>query len=138
MSDSLHLTNRLERLISRQQSNLPLVEKLLRIDLIACRVTELELINNNLDLRWFFQLEVTLLDYYIILVPGLLDKLKQIPEEQARPVSILQELAQHHLYRHKTSTLINSRRSDYLQQARNYLKLREQLRQQVKQCLNTK
>lgn len=133
--DPLHLTNKLEDLLSRQDQNLPLVERLLQIDLISCRGAEFELINSNLDLRWFFQLGVTLLDYYLLLVPDLLELLKQVPEEKAKPISSLQELAEHHLYRHKNSTLLNSRRSDYLQQAINYLKLREKLRQQVKQCI---
>lgn len=138
MQNPLSQTNKLEELLSRQPQDLPLIEKLLKVDLISCKATEQELVDRNLDLRWFFQLGITLLDYYILLEPRLLSNLKVVPEDQTKPSSLLQELAEHHLYRNKSSTLINSRRSDYLQQARNYLKLREQLRQQVKKCLNIK
>jgi len=137
MLSPLHQTERLEDLIARQPPDLPLVEKILRIDLIACQTLEDELVNQGEDLRWFFGLMVTLLDYYLFLLPGLEAKLLEIPSDKVKPVSTLKELAQHHLYRHRTSTLVNSRHSDYYQQARNYLKLRKELRSIVQEWLIT-
>lgn len=127
----LEQTNKLEELLTRQPQHLDLVQKLLRVDAITCTTLELELVRENQELRWFFTLMVTLLDYYLLLLPGLEAQLLSIPEDKVEPVSDLQELTLHHLYRFRTSTLINRKQSDYAQQVRNYLKLRERLRKQV-------
>lgn len=124
-------TNKLEELLARQPQHLDLVQKLLKVDFLSCKTLELELVRENIELRWFFTLMVTLLDYYLLLVPGLEAQLLSVPEDKVQPVSDLQELTLHHLYRFRTSTLINRKPSNYAQQVRNYLKLRERLRKQV-------
>lgn len=129
----LEQTNKLEELLARQPQHLDLVQKLLRVDAITCKTLELELVRENIELRWFFTLMVTLLDYYLLLVPGLEAQLLSVPEDKVQPVSDLQELTLHHLYRFRTSTLINRKQSNYVQQVRNYLKLRERLRKQVEE-----
>jgi hypothetical protein len=129
----LEQTNKLEELLARQPQHLDLVQKLLKVDFLACKTLEIELIRENIELRWFFSMMVTLLDYYLLLVPDLEAKLLSIPEDKIEPVSDLQELTLHHLYRFRTSTLINRKQSNYAQQVRNYLKLRERLRKQVEQ-----
>lgn len=129
----LEQTNKLEELLTRQPQHLDLVQKLLRVDAITCQTLELELVRENIELRWFFTLMVTLLDYYLLLVPGLEAQLLSVPEDKVQPISNLEELTLHHLYRFRTSTLINRKQSDYAQQVRNYLKLRERLRKQVEQ-----
>ena len=129
----LEQTTKLEELLTRQPQHLDLVQKLLKVDAITCKLLEIELVRENLELRWFFTLMVTLLDYYLQLVPGLEAQLLFIPEDKVEPVSDLEELTLHHLYRFRTSTLINRKQSDYAQQVRNYLKLREKLRKQVEE-----
>lgn len=129
----LEQTNKLEKLLARQPQHLDLVQKLLKVDFLACKTLEIELIRENIELRWFFSMMVTLLDYYLLLVPDLEAKLLSIPEDKIEPVSDLQELTLHHLYRFRTSTLINRKQSNYAQQVKNYLKLRERLRKQVEQ-----
>lgn len=129
----LEQTNKLEELLARQPQHLDLVQKLLKVDFLACKTLEIELIRENIELRWFFSMMVTLLDYYLLLVPDLEAKLLSIPEDKIEPVSDLQELTLHHLYRFRTSTLINRKQSNYAQQVKNYLKLRERLRKQVEQ-----
>jgi hypothetical protein len=129
----LEQTNKLEELLARQPQHLDLVQKLLRVDAITCKTLELELVRENIELRWFFTLMVTLLDYYLLLVPGLEAQLLSIPEDRVELISDLQELTLHHLYRFRTSTLINRKQSNYVQQVRNYLKLRERLRKQVEE-----
>lgn len=128
-------TQKLENLILAQPEGLGLIEKLLRIDKLACLALEQELLVQETNLLWFFSLMVTLLEYYLLKAEGVYELTEKFMLEEYPAISLLQKLTLHHLFRFKKEVLSEKNQNIYNEQVRDYLKLRKKLREIVEQCL---
>jgi hypothetical protein len=128
-------TQKLENLILAQQEGLGLIEKLLKIDKIACLTLEQELLVQETNLLWFFSLMVTLLEYYLLKVEGVYKSTEELMLDEYPAISLLKKLTLHHLFRFKKEVFSEKTQSIYNDQVRDYLKLRKKLREIVEQCL---
>lgn len=109
-----------------------LLQKLVKIDKYSCVLLKNELkVNRNYNTRWFYQVMITVFHYYLILVPEIESKLKEIPEERVDSISDWELITKEHLNQHKATRMTSSNFRDYYEETINYIELRNSLRKKV-------
>lgn len=117
-------------LLSRHKGSL--LEKLIKVDKYSCVLLKNELnINRNYNTRWFYQVMITIFHYYLILIPEIENKLKEIPEERVDSISDWEVITKEHLNQYKATRMTSSNFRDYYEETINYIELRNSLRKKV-------
>lgn len=117
-------------LLSKHKGSL--LEKLLKVDKYSCVLLKNELkVNRNYDTRWFYQVMITIFHYYLILLPEIESKLKEIPEERVDSISDWELITKEHLKQHKATRMTSSNFRDYYEETINYIELRNNLRKKI-------
>lgn len=117
-------------LLSRHKGSL--LEKLIKVDKYSCVLLKNELkINRNYNTRWFYQVMITIFHYYLILIPEVENKLKEIPEARVNSISDWEVITKEHLNQYKATRMTSSNFRDYYEETINYIELRNSLRKKV-------
>lgn len=105
------------------------LQKLLKVDLYSCLLLSDQLkVNKNYSTDWFYQIMITIFEYYLILLPELEKDLKVVKEDRVENESDWELIIKSHLKRYKAEVMTNSKYSDYYEETIAYLKLRQELR----------
>ena len=117
-------------LLSRHTGSL--LEKLIKVDKYSCVLLKNELkVNKNYNTSWFYQVMITIFHYYLILLPELESKLKEIPEGRVDSISDWELVTTQHLKQHKATRMTNSNFRDYYEETIDYIEIRNSIRERL-------
>jgi len=74
---------------------------------------------------------ITIFHYYLILIPEIENKLKEIPEARVDSISDWEVITKEHLNQYKATRMTSSNFRDYYEETINYIELRNSLRKKV-------
>lgn len=119
-------SEKLNGLWAAQPASLSTIQKLLRIDCLACLELEDDVaFNHNFNANWFFVLMIHLLEAYLTL--GL---------DPTEP--LVKEITAHHVYRFQRATILNTDPEGKHQRLLHYTVLRTKLRGLVDDLLGSR